>query len=133
MVLHEYSVEQTTGTHLRAQHLGETRLLRRIDLRILYCNSLSLSLSPLSLCLCLSVSLSVSLVRLALVLGGGAQLTVRVGNEKYIKYSNTISIYFVHPLCCRQACSCCRAPRIYIQLRCFRLVPPCVTARSGFS
>eukprot|EP01048_Picozoa_sp_COSAG05_P043951 COSAG05_NODE_24601_length_243_cov_61.687500_1_plen_59_part_10 len=28
MVLHEYSVEQTTGTQLRAQHLGETRLLQ---------------------------------------------------------------------------------------------------------
>eukprot|EP01048_Picozoa_sp_COSAG05_P047567 COSAG05_NODE_29026_length_113_cov_621.214286_1_plen_32_part_01 len=30
MVLHEYSVEQTTGTHLRAQLLGKTRLLRSI-------------------------------------------------------------------------------------------------------
>ena len=95
MVLHEYSVEQTTGTHLRAQHLGETRLLRRIDLRILYCNSLSLSLSPLSLCLCLSVSLSLSLVRLALVLGGGAQLTVRVGNEKIYK----IFEYYLNLFC----------------------------------
>ena len=50
--------------------------------------------------------------------------------RKYIKYSNTISIYFVHPLCGRKSCSCCRVPRIYIQFRCFHSVPPCLTART---